>query len=360
MSPRPPPPPGRRVDLTIEKCRLIDPAKAPYDVCLDEFERGMSSARLDAFFKEMSAGLVPLLAAVKARADAGGHGARVASHPAPSYLFSFTAASQLPSLDAQPSQKQQRCPPARAQASKSKPDGSWIVGGEFDVAAQAKLCEEVTRPPAHPAHPRLAHSLPIVYPHTWLFSRTALRICPCIRRLRSRWGSAPTAAASTSPRTPSRRALYHPAPSSSPRRPHRPAERIAEKVACSECPRLRVSVRVRQGGAGPEDVRMTTRFKPDDLTEARLRRLFPGSAPESPRNATPSPPVIFARKWPWRLEAPRSGFLCILPFLPRFHLRLQGLTGAIHETGHALYEQVRRAAKPALMLLCSRRQRRSA
>ena len=44
------------VALTKEKCAAIDPARPPYDVCLDTFERGMTSARLDRIFAEARPG----------------------------------------------------------------------------------------------------------------------------------------------------------------------------------------------------------------------------------------------------------------------------------------------------------------
>mmetsp|Transcript_39148 Transcript_39148/g.124614 ORF Transcript_39148/g.124614 Transcript_39148/m.124614 type:complete len:506 (-) Transcript_39148:129-1646(-) len=54
------------VDVTREKCALVDPNTAAYDVCLDDFERGMTAARLDEVFGEVREGLVPLLAAIRA------------------------------------------------------------------------------------------------------------------------------------------------------------------------------------------------------------------------------------------------------------------------------------------------------
>lgn len=138
--------------LTREKCAAIAPGAPLYDTALEPFEKGMTSARLDAVFSELRDGLVPLLADVKARGK--------------------------------------------------PPDDSWLRG-DFDVDKQAALCREI-----------------------------ALQIGFDIER-----------------------------------------------------GRLDVSVHPFTGGAGPSDVRMTTRFKANDLTE--------------------------------------------------------GLTGAIHETGHALYEQGR-------------------
>jgi Zn-dependent M32 family carboxypeptidase len=140
------------LSLTREKCAAIDPARSPYDVSLDTFERGMTSARLDEIFAAVRDGLVPLLAAVRSRG--------------------------------------------------TPPDDAWLSGA-FDVGEQAALCREIA----------VAMGFDL------------------------------------------------------------------------ERGRLDVSVHPFTGGAGPSDVRMTTRFKPTDLTE--------------------------------------------------------GLTGAIHETGHALYEQGR-------------------
>jgi carboxypeptidase Taq len=80
------------LDLTREKCAAIAPGAPVYDTALEPFERGMTSARLDAIFAEVRDGLVPLLAAVKARG--------------------------------------------------TPPDDSWLRG-EFDVDKQAALCREI-------------------------------------------------------------------------------------------------------------------------------------------------------------------------------------------------------------------------
>jgi len=144
------------VDLTKEKMAAIDASKAPYDVALDAFERGMTSNRLDEIFKVVRDGLVPLLADVRTRG--------------------------------------------------TPPDDSWLKG-DFDVDKQAALCKEIAVEMGF----NLTHG------------------------------------------------------------------------------RLDVSIHPFTGGAGPTDVRMTTRFKANDLME--------------------------------------------------------GLTGAIHETGHALYEQARPAGE---------------
>lgn len=139
--------------LIRERSAAIDPSQSAYDVALDSFERGMTSARVDEIFAELRAGLVPLLADVRTRG--------------------------------------------------TPPDASWLSGAAFDVAVQASLCRDIA----------------------------------------------------------------------------------ADIGFDLEHGRLDVSVHPFTGGAGPADVRMTTRFKERDLTE--------------------------------------------------------GLTGAIHETGHALYEQGR-------------------
>jgi carboxypeptidase Taq len=41
------------VTLTRERCQLIDPSQSAYDICLEEFERGMTSQRLDEVFTEV-------------------------------------------------------------------------------------------------------------------------------------------------------------------------------------------------------------------------------------------------------------------------------------------------------------------
>jgi carboxypeptidase Taq len=140
------------LELTKEKCAAIEPSKPAYDVCVDTYERGLSSARLDEVFATVRAGLVPLLAEVRSRGVA--------------------------------------------------PDDSWLKG-EWDLEKQAAMCKEI-----------------------------AVEMGFDLTR-----------------------------------------------------GRLDVSVHPFTGGAGPTDVRMTTRFKAHDLME--------------------------------------------------------GLTGAVHETGHALYEQGR-------------------
>jgi len=141
------------VDLNKQKAKHIDPKSDPYDVLLDDYEKGMTSKRLDEIFAQVRQGLMPLIQAIKAKGAA--------------------------SID------------------------DSIVKGEFDVDKQAALCKQVALD--------IGFSL--------------------------------------------------------------------------EKGRLDVSVHPFTGGAHSTDVRMTTRFKPDNVME--------------------------------------------------------GLTGAIHETGHALYEQGR-------------------
>eukprot|EP00197_Chlamydomonas_leiostraca_P002616 CAMPEP_0202858268 /NCGR_PEP_ID=MMETSP1391-20130828/873_1 /ASSEMBLY_ACC=CAM_ASM_000867 /TAXON_ID=1034604 /ORGANISM="Chlamydomonas leiostraca, Strain SAG 11-49" /LENGTH=522 /DNA_ID=CAMNT_0049537167 /DNA_START=116 /DNA_END=1684 /DNA_ORIENTATION=- len=58
------------VDINLEKAKHINPAADPYDVLLEDFEKGMTAARLDEIFAEVRAGLVPLIAAIKAKGAA--------------------------------------------------------------------------------------------------------------------------------------------------------------------------------------------------------------------------------------------------------------------------------------------------
>lgn len=80
--------------LRRERASLIDPGQNAYDVLLDEFQPGLTSARLDEIFGQVKAGLVPLLARVRA------HGAA--------------------------------------------PDDAWLNGGPFDREAQAALCRQLS------------------------------------------------------------------------------------------------------------------------------------------------------------------------------------------------------------------------
>ncbi len=81
------------VDANISKAKFINPTAArPYDVLLDEYERGMTSARIDQIFSEVREGLVPLISDLRTRGTA--------------------------------------------------PDASWLKG-HFDVEKQAKLCKDI-------------------------------------------------------------------------------------------------------------------------------------------------------------------------------------------------------------------------
>eukprot|EP00873_Tetraselmis_striata_P036931 jgi/Tetstr1/457195/TSEL_043844.t1 len=53
------------VELVREKCAIIDPTRPAYDVCLDDFEKGMTAARLDTIFATVRSGLVPLIKELK-------------------------------------------------------------------------------------------------------------------------------------------------------------------------------------------------------------------------------------------------------------------------------------------------------
>lgn len=58
------------VELKLRYVECFDGYDDPYDVLLDDYEEGMTSAEVDALFAELRAGLVPLIAAVAERADA--------------------------------------------------------------------------------------------------------------------------------------------------------------------------------------------------------------------------------------------------------------------------------------------------
>ncbi|MDO4544242.1 MAG: carboxypeptidase M32 [Clostridia bacterium] len=55
------------VKFNRNMARYIDPEKPPYDVLLDEYEKGMTMEKLDEFFAKVRAGVVPLLKAVMER-----------------------------------------------------------------------------------------------------------------------------------------------------------------------------------------------------------------------------------------------------------------------------------------------------
>lgn len=60
----------RNVELKLRYVECFDDFEDPYDVLLDDYEEGMTSAEVDALFVELRAALVPLIAAVAERADA--------------------------------------------------------------------------------------------------------------------------------------------------------------------------------------------------------------------------------------------------------------------------------------------------
>jgi carboxypeptidase Taq len=60
----------RNVELKLRYIACFDGFEDPYDVLLDDYEEGMTSAEVDALFRELRDALVPLIAAVAKRADA--------------------------------------------------------------------------------------------------------------------------------------------------------------------------------------------------------------------------------------------------------------------------------------------------
>jgi carboxypeptidase Taq len=60
----------RNVELKLRYVACFDGYDDPYDVLVDDYEEGMTSAEVDALFAELRAGLVPLIAAIAERADA--------------------------------------------------------------------------------------------------------------------------------------------------------------------------------------------------------------------------------------------------------------------------------------------------
>jgi carboxypeptidase Taq len=60
----------RNVELKLRYVECFGGFDDPYDVLLDDYEEGMTSAEVDALFAELRAGLVPLIAAIAERADA--------------------------------------------------------------------------------------------------------------------------------------------------------------------------------------------------------------------------------------------------------------------------------------------------
>jgi carboxypeptidase Taq len=61
---------ARNVELKLRYVECFERFDDPYDVLLDDYEEGMTSAELDALFAELRAALVPLIAEVAARAEA--------------------------------------------------------------------------------------------------------------------------------------------------------------------------------------------------------------------------------------------------------------------------------------------------
>ncbi|KXZ50633.1 hypothetical protein GPECTOR_15g317 [Gonium pectorale] len=55
------------IEVNKERARLIDPTRPAYDVLLDDYEKGLTSERLDQVFSQLRDGLVPLLAEIKSR-----------------------------------------------------------------------------------------------------------------------------------------------------------------------------------------------------------------------------------------------------------------------------------------------------
>jgi carboxypeptidase Taq len=60
----------RNVELKLRYVECFDGYDDPYDILLDDYEEGITSAEVDALFTELRAGLVPLIAAIAERADA--------------------------------------------------------------------------------------------------------------------------------------------------------------------------------------------------------------------------------------------------------------------------------------------------
>ncbi|MGN6190201.1 MAG: carboxypeptidase M32 [Conexibacter sp.] len=58
------------VELKLRYVECFEGFEDPYDVLLDDYEEGITSAEVDALFTELRAGLVPLIAAIAERSDA--------------------------------------------------------------------------------------------------------------------------------------------------------------------------------------------------------------------------------------------------------------------------------------------------
>ena len=53
------------VEVVRQLAHHVDPEKTPYDVALDRFERGLTTARLDAVFATLKAGILPLIQRIR-------------------------------------------------------------------------------------------------------------------------------------------------------------------------------------------------------------------------------------------------------------------------------------------------------
>jgi len=82
------------VVASLQKARYINPNEKPYDVLLQDFEKGMTSDRLDEIFLEIRNGLVQLIADIR--------------------------------------------------ASRTLPDTAWMRGGSFDTELQSQLCKGIS------------------------------------------------------------------------------------------------------------------------------------------------------------------------------------------------------------------------
>jgi len=61
----------RWIELLKEKSHYIDPKADPYDVCIDNFERGTTSTRIKEIFEEIKQPLVKLIADIKNQTNTG-------------------------------------------------------------------------------------------------------------------------------------------------------------------------------------------------------------------------------------------------------------------------------------------------
>lgn len=102
-----------------EVCTRIDPNNDPYDVALDTFEKGMTTARLDEIFDQVTTLLYTTVLTTRKTTYA---------------TLQQAKAQLIPLL-------------AALRAAPSAPDGAWLYRkqGEtpFDTAAQAALCNQL-------------------------------------------------------------------------------------------------------------------------------------------------------------------------------------------------------------------------